>query len=66
MTIERAIKVVKDLRDYAFQNWDEIECEEQLDEIEKAVDVIVLHLSTNGTVGTAEIDGKKYVISKAE
>lgn len=61
MNKERAIEVIENLRDYAYENWDELEYEKELDEIGEAVDFIKSQLSESKSVGTAEINGKKYL-----
>lgn len=62
MNKERAIEVIEDLRDYAYENWDDDAYEEELVEIGKAVDLIKAQLLSSNIVGNAEIEGKKYLI----
>lgn len=64
LTTEQAIEVIERLRDYAYENWDELEYGERLDEIGEAVDYIKRQLEEEKNVGTAEIHGKKYLISE--
>lgn len=68
MTIKRAVEVIEDLTQYAFDEWDELAYGKELEDIEKAWEIIQNYLSSNSEkiVGMAEIDGKKYVISKSE
>lgn len=62
MNKERAIEVIENLRDYAFENWDDVEYDKELDEIGEAVNFIKSILADKSVVGSAEIDGKKYLI----
>lgn len=62
MTKERAIEVIEDLRDYAYENWENDTYEEQLDEIGAAVDLIRNLIFSTSICGAAEINGKKYLL----
>lgn len=66
MNKKRAIEVIENLRDYAFENWDDDEYGEELDEIGEAVDFIKSILADKSVVGSAEINGKKYLIMEEE
>lgn len=66
MTKERAVEVIEDLRDYAYENWDDLEYREQLDEIGEAVDFVKNYIVSSTICGTAEIGGKKYLITEVE
>lgn len=66
MDKERAIEVIENLRDYAFENWDDAEYGKELDEIGKAVKFIKSMIADKPVVGSAEIDGKKYMIMEEE
>lgn len=64
MDIKRAVEVIEELRDYAYNNWDDLEYSDQLDEIGCAVDLIKSSLSEQKCIGTSEINGEKYMICK--
>lgn len=67
MNKEKAIEIIEDLRDYAYENWDDEEYGDRLDEIGEAVDFINAYMeSTCSLSGTAEIDGSKYLLMKVE
>lgn len=66
MNKERAIEVIENLRDYAFENWDDSEYGEELDEIGESVEFIKSMIADMSVVGRAEIQGKKYLIMEAE
>lgn len=66
MNKERAIEVIENLRDYAFENWDDAEYDKELDEIGEAVKFIKSIIANKSVVGSAEIDGKKYLIMEEE
>lgn len=66
MNTERAIKVIENLRDYAYENWDDSEYGEELDEIGDAVDSIKEQILSSKISGTAEIAGKKYLIMEVD
>lgn len=66
MNKEIAIEVIENLRDYAYENWDDAEYGEDLDEIGEAVNFIKSILADKLVVGSAEIDGKKYLIMEEE
>lgn len=65
MNKERAIEVIENLRDYAYENWEDDTYGKELDEIGEAVDLIKNLIHKNKNVGTAEIGGKKYLISES-
>lgn len=62
MNKERAIEIIENLRDYAYENWDDYEYDKELDEIGVAVDLIKNQMSHLNAVGNVEVDGKKYLI----
>lgn len=66
MNKERAIEVIENLRDYAFENWDDAEYGEELDEIGEVVKFIKSMIANKPVVGSVEIDGKKYMIMEEE
>lgn len=66
MTKERAIEAVESLMDYAYENWDDLEYGEQLDEIGESVDFLKSYIFSSSVCGTAEIDGKKYLIEEVK
>lgn len=58
MNKERAIEVIENLRDYAYEYWKDDTYGEQLDEIGEAVDFIKEQFAESKNVGTAEIREK--------
>ncbi len=62
MNKERAIEVIENLRDYAYENWQDDIYEKELDEIGEAVNLIKLYVFSSKNVGTVEINGKMYLI----
>lgn len=66
MNKERAIEIIEKLRDYAYENWDDVEYDKELDEIGEAVDLIKAQLLSSNVAGNAEINGKKYLIMEVE
>lgn len=66
MNKERAIEVIENLRDYAFENWDDVEYDKELDEIGEAVKFIKSMIADMSVVGSVEIQGKKYLITEDE
>ena len=66
MIKERAIEVIENLRDYAFENWDDAEYDKELDEIGDAVEFIKTMISDKGVSGSAEIQGKKYLLMEVK
>ena len=66
MNKERAIEVIENLRDYAYENWEDDTYGEDLDEIGVAIDFIKSILANTTVSGSAEIAGKKYLIMEVE
>lgn len=64
MDKKRAIEVIEDLRDYAYENWEDDTYSNQLDEIGEAVEFIKTQFKKTKNVGIMEIEGKKYIISE--
>lgn len=64
MDKKRAIEVIEDLRDYAYDNWVDGVYDDQLSEITEAVNLIKTQISECENIGTMEIKGKKYMISE--
>lgn len=62
MNKERAIEIIENLRDYAYENWEDDTYGEELDEIGEAIDLIKEQLQPSKIIGNAEIDGKRYLI----
>lgn len=65
MNRARAVEIIENLRDYAYENWDDETYERELDEIGEAVDFIIEQLTESKIVGNAEINGERYLIYKA-
>ena len=66
MNKERAIGVIENLRNYAYENWEDDTYGEELDEIGRAVELIREQLFSSNVVGSAEINGKKYLIMEVK
>lgn len=66
MNKKRAIEVIENLRDYAFENWDDAEYGEELDEIGEAFEFIKSMIADMSVAGSVELQGKKYLIMEAE
>ncbi len=66
MNVEKAIEIIENLRDYAYENWKDDTYGEELEEIARAVDLIKSALGKKGYVGSAEIGGKRYLIFESE
>ena len=64
MNKERAIQIIEELRNYAYENWDVSLYGDDLDEIGEAVDFITEQFKKSKNVGSAEINGKRYLISE--
>lgn len=66
MDKNKAIEVIENLSDYAYENWEDDVYGKELDEIGEAVDFIKSYLFSSKIAGAAEIDGKKYLIISSE
>lgn len=62
MDSKRAIEVIENLRDYAYENWEDDTYGKELDEIGEAVELIKNQINANKCVGSAKINGVEYSI----
>lgn len=65
MNNEKALDVLKMLKDYVNENWDE-EYIDDINDVNEMYDYLVRILSDTKIVGSAVIDGQSYLISKSE
>ena len=63
MDIKKALEVLKMLRDYVNENWDE-EYREDIDDVNEMYDYLIPILSNTKIVGSAVINGESYLISR--
>ena len=62
----KAIEVLRDLKDYVNENWDEVDYRKDIDEANEAIDIACAALFEGKVVGELSIEGKKYAISELE
>ena len=63
MNNEKALEILKMLRDYVNENWDE-EYRGDIDDVNEMYDYLVSVISNSNVVGNAVINGKPYLISE--
>lgn len=65
MQKEKCIEVLKSLKDYVGENWDESEYGQEIQEAQEAVDMAVGIIESSNVCGTMALNGETYIISKA-
>lgn len=63
MNNEKALEVITMLKDYVNENWDE-EYRSDIDDVNSMYDYIVPVLRGSSVVGSATINGEKYIINR--
>lgn len=63
MNNEKALEILKMLRDYVNENWDE-EYRDDIDNVNEMYNYLVPIISNSNIVGNAIINGKSYLISE--
>ena len=63
MNNEKALEILKMLRDYVNENWDE-EYRDDIDNVNEMYNYLVPIISNSNIVGKAVINGKSYLISE--
>jgi len=64
MNKEKAMSVIEDLAQYAYENWDGIEYEDELNDIEKAINVLKPIILSSKVCGMLEINGQRYLVQE--
>ena len=65
MNKEKAIEVLKGLRDYVNENWDE-EYRKDIDNANEAINIACATLKEKKIAGELSIGNKKYLVCKGE
>lgn len=64
MQKEKCIEVLESLKDYANENWDELEYEKEIQEAREAVDMAVAIIESSNVCGTLTVNGENFIVSK--
>lgn len=62
----KVIEVLLDLKNYVNENWDESEYKKEMDESSEAVDIAVVLLKERKFIGTMDLNGETYGITKID